>query len=80
MAREWDPLGDRDRKVMEETLVAMVSDGNAEVRAGARRIFHDFALRWPEAGSRLHARLDVNAQRLIASDTNSGGGYDQVRP
>ena len=71
VVREWDPLGEKDRRLLEEALHAMVSDGHADVRSGARRIFHDFNARWPEAAARLHARLDVNTQRLIASEATS---------
>ena len=48
VVKEWD-LGERSRDVVEDAVLNMVGDGNAEVRVGARRMFLDYARRFPDA-------------------------------
>ena len=58
VVREWDDacLGDRGRDCVEEAILSMVKDGSNDVRAGARRVFADYARRYPDdAGARAVA-------------------------
>ena len=61
--KEWE-LGERSREQLEECLLLMVADGNAEVRSGGRRSFSCFAQRqggllitstWPTSNGRAES-------------------------
>lgn len=85
VVREWDDacLGDRGRDCVEEAILSMVKDGSNDVRAGARRVFADYARRYPDHASRAQSRLDANTRRLIAQESAAGtydvgGGDDWV--
>ena len=75
VVREWDDacLGDRAR--VEDAILCMVKDGSNDVRAGARRVFADYARRYPADASRAQSRLDANTRRLIAQES-AAGAYD----
>ena len=75
VVREWDDacLGDRAR--VEDAILCMVKDGSNDVRAGARRVFADYARRYPADASRAQSRLDANTRRLVAQES-AAGAYD----
>lgn len=77
VVREWDDacLGDRGRDCVEEAILSMVKDGSNDVRAGARRVFADYARRYPDHAGRAQSRLDANTRRLIAQES-AAGAYD----
>ena len=77
VVREWDDacLGDRGRDCVEEAILSMVKDGSNDVRAGARRVFADYARRYPDHAARAQVRLDANTRRLIAQES-AAGTYD----
>ena len=77
VVREWDDacLGDRGRDCVEEAILSMVKDGSNDVRAGARRVYADYARRYPDHAARAQVRLDANTRRLIAQES-AAGTYD----
>ena len=79
VVREWDDacLGDRGRDCVEGAILSMVKDGNNDVRAGARRIYSDYARRYPDQAGRMQTRLDANTRRLIAQES-AAGAYDDA--
>ena len=80
VVREWDDacLGDRGRDCVEEAILSMVKDGSNDVRAGARRVFADYARRYPDhAGARAVATGRQHQEAHRAGER--GGGVRRRR-